>query len=378
MSLSQSMGELMLSDALLPDPHGSRSKRFLLELPTDRLLKLLSVGLPLFSVSLAFAREFSSGSQISCFPPSNFTPPQWSFTEASCWDSLLHHATTPQGLPLTKSLWALKVFPYSLLVVAMLMYLPHLLWARAAAPSLLLDLLFISEELDKSYNRSVRLVQHLNKVHQDNLDHQALWEDYEKARHHKCFEFPLLAAFLTSKQRSRSLLTIYLLKNILHLLFLVATCFYLLFLHLQVFPHDEFRCSIKVGLLQEEPNLPPFLPCKLGFSSIFHLLSWLVGGVYVLLLPLVAFNLLQLCCWDRRFLSIYQMLPPFNLLLLSSPFNDLNLLLLFLRANLPHLHSFPRLKALKVTKPTTNNPEDTLVDIMTLLAGLENPKKPKA
>lgn len=51
----------MLSDALLPDPAGSRAKGLRLELPSDRVVKFVTVGLPLFLVSLAFAREFSLG-----------------------------------------------------------------------------------------------------------------------------------------------------------------------------------------------------------------------------------------------------------------------------------------------------------------------------
>lgn len=61
MSLSHTAAEYMLSDALLPDPGGSRAKGLRLELPSDRLLKFVTVGLPLFLVSLAFAREFSAG-----------------------------------------------------------------------------------------------------------------------------------------------------------------------------------------------------------------------------------------------------------------------------------------------------------------------------
>lgn len=61
MSLSHTAAEYMLSDALLPDPGGSRAKGLRLELPSDRLLKFVTVGLPLCLVSLAFAREFSAG-----------------------------------------------------------------------------------------------------------------------------------------------------------------------------------------------------------------------------------------------------------------------------------------------------------------------------
>lgn len=61
MSLSHTAAEYMLSDALLPDPSSSRAKGLRLELPSDRVLKFIAVGLPIFLVSLAFAREFSAG-----------------------------------------------------------------------------------------------------------------------------------------------------------------------------------------------------------------------------------------------------------------------------------------------------------------------------
>lgn len=60
------------------------------------------------------------------------------------------------------------------------MYLPYLLWRYAAAPALHCDLLFIIDELDKSYNRSVRLVQHMRKVQQASAEPESFWEEYER------------------------------------------------------------------------------------------------------------------------------------------------------------------------------------------------------
>lgn len=154
------------------------------------------------------------GSQISCFSPTNFTGKQSAYTDTACWDSLIHHGLDAEGRAVTKSLWALKVesksrlgvpashlgahskgdstpsvtahlwfiqvFPYSLLVVAVLMFLPYLLWRYAAAPALHCDLLFIIDELDKSYNRSVRLVQHMRKVQQASAEPERFWEEYER------------------------------------------------------------------------------------------------------------------------------------------------------------------------------------------------------
>ncbi|XP_025978049.2 pannexin-3 [Dromaius novaehollandiae] len=380
MSLSHTAAEYMLSDALLPDPDGSRAKGLRLELPSDRVLKFVTVGLPLFLVSLAFAREFSAGSQISCFPPANFTAKQAAYVDAACWESLVHHGFDAEGRAVTKSLWALKVFPYSLLLVAVLMYLPYLLWRYAAVPALHCDLLFVIDELDKSYNRSVRLVQHMRKVQQASAEPERVWEEYERAREERYFEFPLLERYLTCKQRSHSLVFIYLLRNLLLLLFLAATCLYLVFLHLSVFFQDEFGCAVQTGLLQEH-RVPPLVPCKLVFFSVFQLIGLSVGSVYVLLVPVAVYNALQLCRWDKGLLAVYEMLPAFDLLsrrMLTCPVNDLNVLLLFLRANVAELPSFRRLNALGALRRDTAARDardiDTVVDFMTLLAGLEPAK----
>lgn len=60
-----------------------------------------------------------------------------------------------------------QMFPYSLLIMAMTMYLPALIWKFLAMPTLGSDLLFIIDELDKSYNRSVRLAQSIVELKQN-------------------------------------------------------------------------------------------------------------------------------------------------------------------------------------------------------------------
>ncbi|XP_062995150.1 pannexin-3 [Elgaria multicarinata webbii] len=379
MSFAHTAGEYMLSDALLPDPSGSRAKRLRLELSCDRIMKFVTVGLPLFLVSLVFAREFSTGSQISCFSPGNFTGKQSAYVDAVCWDSLLHYDSDAVGDSRSKSLWVLKVFPYSLLVIAVVMYLPYLLWRYAAAPSLNCDLFFIIDELDKSYNRSIRLVQYMVKLQQDGTDPEELGEEFDKARKERYFEFPLLERYLTCKQRSHYLVGIYVLRNLVLLSLIAATCFYLGYCHVAVFFHEEFSCSVKAGLLRDEAHLPDSIPCKLLLFSVFQLTSICLGCVYVLLGPVVIYHLLQLCQWDKRLLSIYEMLPAFDLLsrkMLTCPFNDLNIILLFLRANISEVKSFSRLSVLCTLRDVTADKEniDTVVDFMTLLAGLEMPK----
>ncbi|KAG7240000.1 hypothetical protein INR49_028084 [Caranx melampygus] len=129
MSIAQAAAKAMLSDALLQHGPGiNRINHLELELPLDKVIKFVSVGLPLLLVCMAFAREIS---WISCFPPSNFTVKQASYVDTYCWDSLMHHEFDSDGNFEERSLWVHKMFPYSLLAMAVLMYLPALIWASS-------------------------------------------------------------------------------------------------------------------------------------------------------------------------------------------------------------------------------------------------------
>ncbi|XP_007520722.1 pannexin-3 [Erinaceus europaeus] len=381
MSLAHTAAEYMLSDALLPDRRGPRLKGLRLELPLDRMAKFVAVGFPLMLMSLAFAQEFSSGSPISCFSPGNFSVRQAAYVDSSCWDSLVHHELEESGQYKTRSLWPHKALPYSLLALAVIMYLPALLWQYVAVPGLSSDLLFIISELDKSYNRSIRLVQHMLKTRQRSSDPHIFWDELEKARKERYFEFPLLERYLECKQRSHSLVATHLLRNSLLLLFTAVAYLYLGHFHLGIFFQEEFSCSIKSGLLVEEAHVPEFINCRLTSLSIFQIVSVSSVAIYTLLVPVIIYNLTRLCRWDKGLLSIYEMLPAFDLLsrkMLGCPINDLNVILLFLRANISELISFSWLSVLCVLKDTTSEKHniDTVVDFMTLLAGLE-PAKPK-
>ncbi|XP_021063549.1 pannexin-3 [Mus pahari] len=381
MSLAHTAAEYMLSDALLPDRRGSRLKGLRLELPLDKMVKFITVGFPLLLMSLAFAQEFSSGSPISCFAPSNFSVRQAAYVDSSCWDSLAHHMQDKAGQYKVKSLWPHKALPYSLLALAVAMYLPVLLWQYVAVPSLSSDLLFIISELDKSYNRSIRLVQHMLQIRQKSSDPHVFWDELEKARKERYFEFPLLERYLECKQRSHWLVATYLLRNALLLLFTSATYLYLGHFHLDVFFQEEFSCFIKTGLLHEETHVPELITCRLTSLSVFQIVSVSSAAIYTILVPVIIYNLTRLCRWDKGLLSIYEMLPAFDLLsrkMLGCPINDLNVILLFLRANISELISFSWLSVLSVLKDTTTQKHniDTVVDFMTFVAGLE-PSKPK-
>ena len=60
-----------------------------------------------------------------------------------------------------------QMFPYSLMAMAVLMYLPALIWRQLVMPTLSSDLLFIIDELDKSYNRSIRMAQSILDMRQN-------------------------------------------------------------------------------------------------------------------------------------------------------------------------------------------------------------------
>lgn len=59
------------------------------------------------------------------------------------------------------SLSVIQFFPYILLLLAILLYIPALFWRFTAAPHLSSDLNFIMEELDRFYNRAIRLAKNL-------------------------------------------------------------------------------------------------------------------------------------------------------------------------------------------------------------------------
>ncbi len=62
MSIANMAAQAMLSDALLRDSNGdNRIRQLELDLPLDKVIKFVSVGLPLLLVSMAFAREVSIG-----------------------------------------------------------------------------------------------------------------------------------------------------------------------------------------------------------------------------------------------------------------------------------------------------------------------------
>ncbi|XP_061105369.1 pannexin-3 [Conger conger] len=295
------------------------------------------------------------GPQISCFPPNNFTAKQASYVDTYCWDSLMHHEFDTEGNFEERSLWVHKMFPYSLLAMAVMMYLPALIWRFLVTPCLGADLLFIIDELDKGYNRSVRLAQSILELQHSATNPLEFQTELERAKRKRYFEYPLLERYMQCKQRSYFLVSMLFLRSFLLLVFMSAACLYLVYFHLSAFLQDEFSCFVKTGLLRDQPWVPELVQCKMTGLLVFQVISVANGAVYVLLAPIILFSLLRLFCWDTTFLSLYEVLPALGLISgrkLGCPLNDLNVLLLFLRANVSHLRSYGRLRAVCSMAPT--------------------------
>ncbi|XP_062894718.1 suppressor of tumorigenicity 14 protein homolog isoform X4 [Mobula hypostoma] len=120
---------------------------------------------------------------------------QGAYVDLYCWETLLHHQLHPNNNMQT-SLWIHKlqnnkkgkgpeakvwapcmVFPYSLLAIGMTMYLPTLIWKVFVTPILTADLLFIIDELDKAYNRSIKVVQLILKKYENNPNAKSLIQE---------------------------------------------------------------------------------------------------------------------------------------------------------------------------------------------------------
>ncbi|XP_061752409.1 homeobox protein PKNOX2 [Nerophis ophidion] len=350
MSIAKAAAKALLSDALLQDnPALNRLSHLELELPLDKVIKYVSVGLPLLLVSMAFAREVSLGPQISCFPPSNFTIKQASYVDTYCWDSLMHHEFDNDGNFEERSLWVHKMFPYSLLAMAVLMYLPALIWRQLVVPSLGSDMLFIIDELDKSYNRSIRLAQNILDMRQNTKNPLTFQAELQRAKRKRYFEYPLLERYMKCKQNSYFLVSMLFLRGFLLLTFMTAACLYLAYFHLSAFLQDEFSCFVRSGMLRDQNWVPELVQCKMIGQLVFQVISVANGAIYVLLAPIVVFSLIRLFVWDTTFISVYEVLPALDVVnqrRLGCPLNDLNVLLLFLRANVAHLKSYGKVRAL--------------------------------
>ncbi|KAK5869204.1 hypothetical protein PBY51_010152 [Eleginops maclovinus] len=335
MAIAHVATEYVFSDFLLKDPNQARYRSVRTELAVDKMVTCVAVGLPLLLISLAFAQEVSVGTQISCFAPNNFSWRQAAYVDSYCWASV-HTHTVP--------LWLHKFFPYILLLVAVLMYVPALFWRFSAAPLLQSDLSFIMEELDRCYNRAVTLAKRM-------ATSGLLGPDSDPTD--GCFNYPLVEKFLMTKRFSRSMLVYYLLCRGLTLVTLLCACVYLGYYLRLASVTDEFGCQLRVGLLASDPGVPERVQCKLIAVGVFSLLSMVNLVLFIALVPAVIYAGFRplFCNGHARFLETYQSLPTVSVLPApSSRWDDLSLYLLFLEENISELKSYKYIKVLELLR----------------------------
>lgn len=324
-----------------------------MELAVDKIVTYIAVGLPLLLISLAFAQEVSVGTQISCFSPTNFSWRQAAFVDSYCWAAVQKkHLLDDENSRVP--LWLHKFFPYILLFVATLMYIPALFWRFTAAPHLFSDLAFIMGELDSTYNRAIKLAA---------MDHLSSSGDLAET----CFRYPIVEQYLKTKRKSKSLVMKYLFCRVLNLIILLLACLYLGYYINLASITDEFSCNIRTGILKNESTIPKAMQCKLVAVGVFQLLSYINLIVYVLLAPVIIYATLGPMLQTSEFLKPYYMLPNFSVLDLNGRFyDDLSIYLRFLQENLSELKSYKCLKVLELLRE--KNGEVESFDTMILLS----------
>ncbi|XP_026138784.1 pannexin-1-like [Carassius auratus] len=362
MAIAHAATDYVFTDFVLKEPASeNRYRGIRLELALDKMVTCVAVGLPLLLISLAFAQEVSVGTQISCFSPTKFSWRQAAYVDSFCWAAVQTQDTG--GLPL----WLHKFFPYVLLLVAVSVYLPALYWRFTGAPVLSSDLTFIMEELDRSYNRAVKLSKCLYTA--GKLDTEsARMDSHSSVRDltESYFKYPLVEQYLRTKRFSRGLLIRYLLCRTITFLALVLACIYLCFyIHLSF--TDEFQCDIRTGAVLNDSSVPPAMQCKLVAVGIFQLLSYINLCVYLLLVPLCLYAMLVPFRRTLGFLKPYEMLPTIGVMQFGPvTWDDQALYLLFLEENLSELKSYKCLKVLELLKEQGEDSFDALQLLQTL------------
>ncbi|KAI4893110.1 hypothetical protein NFI96_020635 [Prochilodus magdalenae] len=368
MAIAHAATEYVFTDFLLKEPTSeAKYKGIRLDLALDKMVTCIAVGLPLLLISLAFAQEVSvacsihklssssSGTQISCFSPTNFSWRQAAYVDSYCWAAVQRQDTG--GLPLSLH----KFFPYILLFVAVLVYVPALFWRFTAAPVLFSDLTFIMEELDRSYNRAIKLAKCLQSA-SSHLDTQSSMPDLTE----NCFKYPLVEQYLKTKRLSCGLLVRYLLCRAVTFLVLVLACVYLCY-YIRLSVTDEFHCNIRTGVLINDSSVPSPLQCKLVAVGVFQLLSYINLCVYLLLAPACVYATLVPMRSSADFLKPFKMLPTLGVMEFGArAWDDLAMYLLFLEENLSELKSYKCLKVLELLKDSGDEHFDTMLLLQSL------------
>ncbi|XP_053474641.1 pannexin-1-like [Ictalurus furcatus] len=281
-------------------------------------------------------------SQISCFPPANFTPRQALYVDSFCWVAA-GWQSTENGYPLLLH----KYFPYILLLLAVVVYIPTLFWRFTAAPQLSSDLGFIMEELEHCYNHVILLASSDPDAQKTAKDFCSNLQEAEG-----CVKYPLAEQFLLKKRETYALAWKYLLFLLLTLSTLILACSFLLYYIFNLSQIDHFSCELHTGVVLNRSAYPP-VPCKLVSVGVFQVFSCVNVCVYMILLVFLVIHTACLCAWprqQRQLLQPYERLPAFSCAQgLSdnfSRFEDLSIYLLFLEENLSELKSFKYVQVL--------------------------------
>ncbi|KAM6447910.1 pannexin-1 [Liasis olivaceus] len=354
MAIAHIATEYVFSDFLLKEPTETRYKGLRLELALDKLVTCIAVGLPLLLISLAFAQEISIGTQMSCFSPSAFSWRQAAYVDSYCW-AAVQQKQLSQSESGHLPLWLHKFFPYILLLLAILLYLPWLFWRFTAAPHLSSDLKFILEELDKAYNRAIKAANSFRNCDArdttsspppiENIA-QSLWEISDSH-----FKYPIVEQYLKTKKASKNLIIKYIICRLLTLIIILFACLFLGYYISLSSMTDEFICNVKTGILKNDTNIPERFQCKMVAVGVFQLLSYINFIVYVLIMPLVIYAFFIPFRQSSDILQVYELLPTFDVLKVKAKhYNDMSLYLLFLEENVSELKSYKCLKVLESLK----------------------------
>ncbi|XP_056417463.1 pannexin-1 isoform X2 [Hyla sarda] len=309
----------------------------------------------------------SPGAQISCFAPSSFSWRQAAYVDSFCWAAVQqkHLSYSDSGhIPL----WLHKFFPYILLLVAILLYLPSLFWRFTAAPHLCSDLKFIMEELDKSYNRVIKAANSKSSIKKEGANSPTL-NDMSQSTLDMAegpVKYPFVEQYLKTKKTSYNLIIKYLICRSLTLAIIFVACIYLGY-YISLFSlTDEFTCNIRTGILKNDTTLPSLIQCKLIAVGVFRLLSYINLIVYCLVMPFVIYAMMVPFRKRSNVLTVYALLPACSIHSCQSrSYDDLSVFLLFLEENVSELKSY---KFLKVLENLKNTGED--FDTMQLLTSL--------
>ncbi|XP_019642726.1 PREDICTED: pannexin-1-like [Branchiostoma belcheri] len=133
-----------IMENLLPAVTGeNRKDEIVIDTRFDRLMKMLTVWLPLLVSGTLFLGDFTGEPQnVVCYPPSNFTIPQANYLNSFCKESLVSEQITS------------SMFPYFVLLFALLMYIPHLLWKLMFGKDLTSQIANIIGEIENSWQNT--------------------------------------------------------------------------------------------------------------------------------------------------------------------------------------------------------------------------------